>query len=64
MTRDIPDHPVIQNMERYGHPEGREPEPPLCLLCGGECEIMYRNRESGEIYGCDLCIEEIEPFEI
>lgn len=62
--REIPDHPVIVNMERTGHPEGKEPEPVLCPLCGGECETIYRAKEDREIVGCDLCIESIDPSEI
>ena len=26
-ARSIPDHPVIANMERTGHPDGKWPEP-------------------------------------
>lgn len=59
--RRIPDHPVIANMERTGHPDGREPEPVLCPLCGGECETIYRTKQDREIVGCDLCIERIDP---
>lgn len=61
---EIPDHPVIANLERTGYPDGKEPEPPLCPLCGGECEIIYRTKEDHEIVGCDLCIERIDPWEI
>lgn len=64
MPRDIPDHPVIANMERTGHPDGKWPEPLLCPLCGGECEIIYRIRENREVVGCDLCIESIDPWDI
>lgn len=60
----IPDHPVIANMERTGYPDGKAPEMPLCPLCGGECETIYRNRKDREIVGCDLCVESIDPWEI
>ena len=62
--RVTPDHPVIANMERTGYPDGKEPEMPLCPLCGGECEIIYRTKEDYEILGCDLCIESIDPWRI
>jgi hypothetical protein len=39
------DHPVITNMERTGYPDGKEPDPILCPLCGGECETIYRRKE-------------------
>lgn len=64
MIHDIPDHPVVRNMEQTGHPDGKEPEYPRCPLCGGECEKIYKHRESREVMGCDLCIEEIDPWEI
>ena len=61
---EIPDHPVIANMERTGYPDGREPDPPFCPLCGGECETIYRRKEDREIVGCDLCIQSIEPWDM
>lgn len=30
MNYDLPDHPVIQNMERTGYPDGKEPIFPIC----------------------------------
>ena len=56
------EHPDIARTLLTGYP-GPDPEPPLCLLCGGPCEKMYRSKETREVLGCDLCIEEIEPLE-
>lgn len=64
MPHSIPDHPVIANMERTGHPDGKEPAPPLCPLCGGECETIYRSKETLWILGCDLCVERVDPWEL
>lgn len=64
MQHSVPDHPVIANMERTGHPDGKFQSPLLCPLCGGECETIYRIKESGEVVGCDLCIEQIDPWDI
>ena len=64
MPHSIPDHPVIANMERTGYPDGKEPDPVLCPLCGGECETIYRRRKDYEIVGCDICIQRIDPWEI
>ena len=61
---EIPDHPVIANMERTGYPDGREPDHYLCPLCGGECEIIYRRKEDREIVGCDCCIKSIAPWDM
>ena len=42
---DIPDHPVIRNMERTGYPEGKEPTYPHCPVCGEECDTIYKDKE-------------------
>ena len=60
----IPDHHVIANLERTGYPDGKESEPVLCPLCGGDCETIYRRKEDREVVGCDLCIEGIDPWRI
>lgn len=52
---DLPDHPVIRNMERTGYPDGREPDQPRCPFCGAKCDTVYRNGEN-EIVGCEDCI--------
>lgn len=57
------EHPEINNTLNTGYPSDREPEPPMCLICGGPCEKLYREKDTGDILGCDLCIEEIEPLE-
>ena len=54
-TLDLPDHPIIRNMERTGFPDGIEPEDPRCPMCGRECETIYRDRH-GDIFACDECI--------
>lgn len=56
------DHPVIENCERTGWPDGKEPTYPLCPVCGEECETIYRNR-AGEIFGCDGCISTADAWE-
>lgn len=59
---DIPDHPVIVNMERTGYPDGKEPPMPHCPVCGAECETIYRNR-SGECVGCDVCMNTLDAWD-
>ena len=56
MIYDIPAHPTISNMERTGYPDGREPECPICPVCGEECETIYINIHSDAV-GCDECIK-------
>jgi hypothetical protein len=62
--RDIIDDPVIVNMERTGHPDGTEPEPLLCLLCEQECETIFMRKADREVLGCDLCVDELDPWEV
>lgn len=52
---DIPDHPIIRNCERTGWPDGKDPEYPICPVCGAECETIYKDQE-GAIVGCDGCV--------
>lgn len=51
---DIPDHPVIRNLERTGYPDGKEPVYPHCPVCGKECFETYRR--DGEVIGCNECM--------
>lgn len=61
MATSIPDHPVIQNMEQTGYPDGRNPEYPYCPVCGAECETVYLNDQK-EIIGCDICISAADAW--
>lgn len=58
---DIPNHPVIQNMERTGYPDGKAPVYPHCPVCGKECGTIYHDRE-GDIFGCDECIQTTDAW--
>ena len=53
---DLPDHPIIRNLERTGYPDGKEPRYPHCPVCGEECEIIYRRYSDDECVGCDGCL--------
>lgn len=54
----IADHPVIANMERTGHPDGKEPPRPTCPVCGADDpETLYYRRGDNEVLGCDHCIK-------
>lgn len=52
---DIPDHPVIRNMERTGYPDGKEPEYPHCPECR-EKEIDEIYLQDDDIIGCENCV--------
>lgn len=60
---EIPDHPVIRNMEQTGYPDGKEPIYPRCPVCGEECETVYRNIYL-DIVGCDVCLESKDAWEM
>ena len=60
---DIPDHPVIRNMERTGYPDGKEPEYPICPVCGEECETIYKSKDY-DIVGCDECIRSTDAWDV
>lgn len=62
MTYDSPDHPMIQNMERTGYPDDKEPEYPICPVCGEETDTVYRN-QTGEIVGCSECLRSRDAWE-
>lgn len=58
---NLPDHPVIRNLEMTGYPDGREPEYPHCPLCGAECEEIYK---AGDMtVGCDSCLRKVNAWQ-
>jgi hypothetical protein len=61
--RGVPDHPVIRNMERTGHPYGKEPETPRCPVCRSETDTLYRN-DNFDIVGCDECLTAYDAWEL
>lgn len=36
---------------------------PVCPVCGQECETVYRDVRTLEIFGCDVCVEEKDAWE-
>jgi len=56
------DHPIIENMERTGYPDGKEPTYPRCPICGEECETIYKSKDY-EIVGCDCCIRMTDAWD-
>lgn len=61
MNGQIPDHPVIRNMERTGYPDGKIPPHPICPICERECDKVYKNRDYG-VLGCEWCIDEVTAW--
>lgn len=56
------DHPIIENMERYGIPDGSEDVCPTCPECGQEAENFYKTAD-GYIVGCENCITKVDAWE-
>lgn len=59
----VRDHPIIENLERTGYPDGKEPTYPRCPICGEECETIYKSKDY-EIVGCDCCIRTTDAWEV
>ena len=62
MSCDLPDQPVIRNMERTGYQDGKEPTFPICPVCGEECEEIFRDKDLN-IVGCAICIKQSDAWE-
>ena len=60
--RDIPDHPVIQNCERTGYPDGKDPVYPICPVCGCASDTFYKDKY-GDLFGCDECVTTVDAWE-
>lgn len=56
------DSPIIENCERTGYPNGKEPEYPICPICAEECDTLYANR-SGEVFACNNCVSTKDAWE-
>lgn len=61
---DIGDHPAIANALATGYPDGQESEAYRCPVCGKECESIFKHKGTGEIVGCDNCVEDVDPWEV
>lgn len=59
----IPDHPVIRNMELTGYPDGKEPSYPTCPICHEEADTFYVDQDE-QIIGCDNCIKIRDAWEM
>lgn len=51
---NTPDHPDIARVLVEGLPEAA---PTYCPICGEEALILYRNTHTGDVVGCENCIE-------
>lgn len=57
---DVPDHPVIRNLERTGWPDGKEPEYPHCPACSAEEASEVLVTRDGGVAGCEACMSRVD----
>lgn len=55
------EHPTITAIEATGY-ASKEPEPPVCPICGAECEKTYADKFN-EIFACNKCVIENDAWE-
>lgn len=36
---------------------------PICPICDEECETIYKDKNTGDVIGCDRCIESEDAVE-
>lgn len=51
-------HPDITHTERNGRPEQPARH---CPCCGQECNDYFK--QSGDIIGCDMCVDIVDAYE-
>ena len=61
MPNDLPDNPIIRNMERTGYPDGKEPPQPRCPVCGAETDTVYS--DGVNVQGCPECLMTMDAWE-
>lgn len=57
----IPDDPMIRAAQRKGYV--RDPEWPVCPICGQCCDTVFRSARTQEIIGCQNCVAEKDAWE-
>ena len=55
----IPDAPWIRDAENNGW---GDPDPPVCPVCGEECETIYMDMYRN-VFACDRCLVEKDAWE-
>lgn len=58
----IPDDPIIRRLVETGYPNGREPQCPVCPVCGDYCDTLWCDRD-GTVFGCDNCVKYKDAWE-
>ena len=58
---NIPDHPEIANALRTGYARGKEPDYPVCPVCGSATDAVYS--DGVNVLGCPDCINTVDAWE-
>lgn len=53
---NLPDHPIVRNMEQTGFPNGIPPKETHCPVCGSDLPMLLYFNLLGEIVACDDCV--------
>jgi len=60
---DVPDHPVIRNLEQTGYPDGQEPDDIACPVCGSVRAEDFYVAAGNTVVGCDICLRRVPYYE-
>ena len=56
----VPDAPWVRNAMMFGIVD---PPEVRCPVCGEEAENLYVDKHSGDILGCERCIELVNAYD-
>ena len=59
---NIGDPPDIARTLATGYPDGKDPQAPICPVCGEETDTVYTDY-GGEIVGCSNCLTPHDAWE-
>ena len=60
LMQNLPDAPWIRDAEINGVPDSPEIR---CPYCGKEAESFFKDKKTGEIIGCNECIEMVDAYD-
>lgn len=60
---NMPDHPIIRNMERTGYPDGKIPKVYYCPCCNNETDELYID-DWDNVVGCPNCVHLRDAWEL
>ena len=61
---DLPDHPVVQNLERTGYPDGKEPRYPSAAPSAARSAKPSTKTDTAHTSAATLCMETKDAWEV